>query len=134
MACVTVRVWQLPASFNSVFTPAASWTATQTPLAGVHPTGRELRSKLDNIEGEHGIRIIHKSQDERAKRAAGGVAIAFRTGNGNLRKRELKNRKDAQEILYVTGKIGKGPRKVAVMVVYVPPDTKAVEHCGRGVE
>lgn len=74
---------------------------------------------------EHGIRVLHKSRDGRAKRAAGGVAIAFRTGTCNLRKRDIKNRKDGQEILCVTGKIGKIPRKVAILVVYVPPDMKA---------
>ena len=87
--------------------------------------GKELQSRLDDLEGEHGIRILHRSRDGRAKRAAGGVAIAFRTGACNLRKRDVKNKKDGQEIICVTGKIGKIPRKVAVIAVYVPPDMKA---------
>lgn len=79
--------------------------------------GSKLRSKLDDIEGDHGIKIIHRSRDGRSMQAGGGVAIAFRTGACNLRKRELKSREDGQEILCVTGKIGKIPKKVAVLVV-----------------
>ena len=89
--------------------------------------GAELTSRLESIEGEHGIRVVHQSRDGRSRRSAGGVTIAFRTGVCNLRKRELKSRKEGQEILCMTGKIGKVPKKVAVMVVYVPPDTKAAK-------
>ena len=87
--------------------------------------GKELQSRLDDLEGEHGIIILHRSRDGRAKRAAGGVAIAFRTGACNLRKRDMKNKKDGQEIMCLTGKIGRIPRKVAILAVYVPPDMKA---------
>ena len=88
-------------------------------------SGKELQSRLDDLEGEHGIRVLHRSRDGRAKKTAGGVAIAFRTGACNLRRRDLKHRKDGQEIICVTGKIGKIPRKVAVIAVYVPPDMRA---------
>ena len=87
--------------------------------------GAELRTKLDDIEGEHGVKIIHKSRDGRARKVAGGVAIAFRTGACKLRRRELRSSKEGLEILCVTGKVGKMQQKVAVVVVYVPPDMKA---------
>ena len=87
--------------------------------------GADLRSKLGDIEGEHGIKIIHKSRDGRTRKAAGGVAVAYRAGGCNLRKREIRSSKNGQEILCVTGMVGKVQRKVAVMVVYVPPDMKA---------
>ena len=60
-------------------------------------------------------------------RKPGGVAVAYRSGVCNLRRRELKSRKDGQELLCVTGKIRKVPRKVAVFVTYVPPDMRAVQ-------
>ena len=87
--------------------------------------GSDLRSKLDDLEGEHGIKIVHQSRDGRSRKAAGGVAVAFRMGACNLRKREMKNKKVGQEVLCVTGKIGKIPKKVAIIAVYVPPDMKA---------
>ena len=89
--------------------------------------GGDLGAKLCDVESEHGIKIIHKSRDGRHRRAAGGVAVAFRTGRCNLRKQDLRNRKVHQEILCVTGKVGKVPRKVAVFVTYVPPDTRAAK-------
>ena len=87
--------------------------------------GRDLQERMGDLEGEHGIRVVHRSRDGRLRRAAGGVAIAFKVGSCNLRKRDLRNRKDGQEIVCVTGKIGKIPRKVAILAVYVPPDTRA---------
>ena len=89
--------------------------------------GKDLKTKLCDFEGEHGIRIIHKSRDGRNRCAAGGVAIAFRTGSCNLRRRDLKDVKRDQEILCVTGKVGKIPRKIAVFVTYIPPDTRAAK-------
>ena len=89
--------------------------------------GVDLSAKLDDIEGEHGIKFIHKSRDGRHRRAVGSVAIAFRIGRCNLRRRDLGNRKADQEILCVTGKVGKIQRKIAVFVIYVPPDTRAAK-------
>lgn len=106
-------------AFSSLDLDAACITETR------FKPGRELQSRLEDLEGEHVIKVVHRSQDGRAKRVAGGVAIAFRTGSCNLRKRELKNRKDGQEILCVTGKIGRIPKKVAIIVVYILPDMKA---------
>lgn len=45
--------------------------------------GKDLQSRLEDLEGEHGIRVVHRSQDGRSKRAAGGVVIAFRNGACN---------------------------------------------------
>ena len=87
--------------------------------------GRDLLARLDDLEGEYGIKVVHRSRDGRSRRAAEGVVVAFRTGACNLRKRDLKSRKEGQEIICVTGKIGKVPRKVAIFVVYVPPDMRA---------
>ena len=87
--------------------------------------GKELNVRLSDIEGEHGIRIIHKSRDGRSKRTGGGVAVAFRTGRCNLRRRARKDEKTDHEILCVTGKVGK--RKIAVFVTYVPPGTRAAK-------
>ena len=69
--------------------------------------------------------MVHKSRDGRSRKAAGGVAIAYRSGRCNLRRRELKSRKDGQELMCVTGKVKKVPRRVAVFVTYVPPDMRA---------
>ena len=45
----------------------------------------------------------------------------------NLRRRELKSRKEGQELLCVTGKIRKVPRRVAIFVTYVPPGMRAMQ-------
>ena len=89
--------------------------------------GKDLNRTQENFEGEHGISIIHCSRDGRSKKAAGGVAIAFRTSACNLRRRHLKNRREGQELLCVTGRIAGVPRKVAVFVCYVPPDMRAAK-------
>ena len=94
-------------------------------LTNAHSYQKLVQARLDDLEGEHGIKVVHRRRDGRSRKAAGGVAIAFRTGACNLRKRELKSRKEGQEILCVTGKLGKVPQKVAIIAVYVPPDTKA---------
>ena len=87
--------------------------------------GKDLQARLDDLEGEHGIRVVHRSRDGRSGKSAGGVAIAFKTASCNLRKRKISNRKEGQEILCVTGKLGKVPKKISIFAVYVPPDMRA---------
>ena len=89
--------------------------------------GKDLKHKLDDIEGEHGIKVLHRSRDRRAKRSGGGVAVAFRTKDCNLKWREMKSRKEGQEIMCVVGKVARVPRKVAIIVVYIQPDMKAAK-------
>ena len=42
------------------------------------------------MEGASGVRIIHKSRDERRRGASGGVAFAFGTSSCNFKKRAAK--------------------------------------------
>ena len=120
----SIRVWPVGGSTEEEIWGNAG-EFLHGPLAIPEAEICVLQSRLDDLEGEHGIRVVHKSRDGRLRRTAGGVAVAFRTGACNLRKRELKSIKQGQEILCVTGKVGKVPRKVAVFVVYVPPDMRA---------
>ena len=113
------KVGALVDAFDSLDLDAALITETW------FKPGKDLQSRLDDLEGEHGIRVIHRSRDGRSRKAAGGVALAFKSGACNLRKRELKNRKEGQEILCMTGKIKKIPKRIAIFVVYVPPDMRA---------
>lgn len=62
----------------------------------------DLRARLADIEGEHGVKILHKSRDGRFRKSTGGVAVAFRTGRCNLRKRELRSRKSVTHLIWST--------------------------------
>ena len=91
--------------------------------------GRALSDRLDELEDDKGIRIIHKSRDSRRKKAGGGVAIAFNPSTCNFRKRHLKNMEKGWEVVCAVGRIAKTPRKVFVFAVYIPPNIKAAEFC-----
>ena len=89
--------------------------------------GKELNKKLNELEDSEGIRVIHRSRDERKKKTGGGVAFAFCTGTCNFKQITLKSAVREQEVMAVVGKVAKLKKKVVVFVVYIPPNTRAAE-------
>ena len=88
--------------------------------------GRNLEQSLDDFEGANAIKFLHKSRDGRGRGpAGGGVALAFDTRTCNFKRRKISNAVKGHEILSAVGKVGNIARKVVVLVVYIPPKTKA---------
>ena len=87
--------------------------------------GKELADHIVDIEGQYGIKILHRSRDGRSRKRGGGVALAFNTGTCNFKMRQLGREARGFEIICATGKIGKIDRKFVVFTVYIPPDMRA---------
>ena len=85
--------------------------------------GKELRRKLNDIEGATGVKYIHKSRDGRTKNVGGGVAIAFNSGTCNLKQRPMKGVLKEHEVVCAVGKMAWLRRTIAVFTVYVLPRT-----------
>lgn len=89
--------------------------------------GKELADHITEIEGRHGIKILHRSRDGRSRKRGGGVALAFNTASCNFKRRLLRSEARDYEIICATGKIGKIDRRFVVFTVYVPPDMRAAQ-------
>ena len=87
--------------------------------------GKALKDRLVDLEGQSGIRILHRSRDGRTKKTGGGVAIAFNISTCNLKTRELKHIGREFEVMCATGRVGKVDRRVVVFVAYVPPGMRS---------
>ena len=86
--------------------------------------GVQLRQELSDIEQAAGIKVLHRNRDGRRKTRGGGVALAYKTSSCHFRERKLCN-PSGIEILSAVGNVGEIKRKVAAIVLYIPPDTPA---------
>ena len=89
--------------------------------------GKDLKSKLEEIEGASGIKYIHKSRDGRRKCTGGGVAIAFDSGTCNFKQRHMKGVLKDHEVVCAVGKLAGMRRTIAIFLVYIPPRTRAAD-------
>lgn len=89
--------------------------------------GTLLEQSLGDLEGASGVKTIHRSRDGRVRKMGGGVAFMFDTSTFNFRKRALCKENRKHEMLCVAGKVGKIPRKIVVITVYIPPDLKIAD-------
>ena len=117
------KINSLVDAFDSLKLHAAG--ITETWFKG----GRELAASLEDVEGAHGIRVLHKSRDGRKRGpVGGGVALAFNTATCNMKIRKLKPEAARHEILCTVGKVGKLTRTAVIFVVYIPPRTRVDVH------
>ena len=89
--------------------------------------GKDLKHRLEEIEGMSGIKYIHKSRDGRARCTGGGVAIAFDSGTCNFKQRHMKGVLKNHEVVCAVGKLAGMRRTLAIFSVYIPPRTKAAD-------
>ena len=83
-------------------------------------SGAQLKQELSDVEQAAGVRFLYRNRDSRVKKRGGGVALAYRTAECNLKERRIKCMGKA-EVLCVTGSVGNFKKKVAIFVIYLPP-------------
>ena len=89
--------------------------------------GKKLQEGLGRLQGERGVKVLHRSRDGRRKSAGGGVAIAFNSTTCNFKQRQLGAACRQHEFVCAVGKVQKIPKKIAVFAVYIPPNLRVAE-------
>ena len=85
--------------------------------------GLQLEEDLRDLDAGTNITLIHKSRPaKRGRTAGGGVVIAYNKNRLKLKERKMVRGK--AELVCAVGKLPGASRKVVIIGVYLPPQTK----------
>ena len=86
--------------------------------------GMQLDQDIRDLNDGANITLIHRSRPSKRRRTAGGgVLIAFNKNRLKLKERRITRGKT--EMVCAIGKLPGASRKMAILGVYIPPQTKA---------